>query len=159
MPSVQHWASATARSCLTNPSTGRHQRKHPPRFQTITYYELHSRIKGLANTWRHHEQHHVAPGDFVCILGFTGTDYATVDLACAYALAVSVPLQSTLAGADLDGIFTDTAPTAVVATVDDLCWPPNSRAPTIPSAASSPSTTTSTSTTIVTSTRPLRPSL
>ena len=46
---------------VPNPSTGRHQRKHLPRFQTITYYELHSRIKGLANTWRHHEQHHVAP--------------------------------------------------------------------------------------------------
>ena len=80
----------------------------------------HNRIKGLANTWRHHEQHRVEPGDFVCILGFSGTDYATVDLACVYAQAVSVPLQTTLATADLDGIFTDTAPTAVAATVDDL---------------------------------------
>jgi fatty acid CoA ligase FadD9 len=105
---------------VLDPSTGRHNREYLPRFHTITYYELHNRIKGLASTWRHHEQHRVAPGDFVCILGFSGTDYATADLACAYARAVSVPLQSTLAGADLDGIFTDTAPAAVVATVDDL---------------------------------------
>ena len=101
-------------------ATGRHSRDYLPRFATITYYELHNRVKGLASTWRHHEQHRVAPGDFVCILGFSGTDYAIVDLACAYARAVSVPLQSTLAGSDLDGIFADTAPAAVVATVDDL---------------------------------------
>jgi fatty acid CoA ligase FadD9 len=101
-------------------ATGRRQREYLPRFDTITYLELQNRIKGLANTWRHHELHRVAPGEFVCILGFTGTDYTVVDLACAYSQAVSVPLQSTLAGADLDGIFTDTAPTAVAATVDDL---------------------------------------
>src|SRR5215210_1208129 len=37
--------------------TGRHQREYLPRYDTITYYELHNRIKGLANTWRHHDQH------------------------------------------------------------------------------------------------------
>ena len=73
-------------------ATVRRQREYLPRFDTITYYELQNRIKGLANTWRHHEQHRVAPGEFVCILGFTGTDYTVVDLACAYAQAVSVPL-------------------------------------------------------------------
>src|SRR5437899_1219869 len=64
--------------------TGRRRRKYLPRFDTVTYYELENRIKSLANTWRHHEKHRVHPGDFVCILGFSGTDYATVDLACAY---------------------------------------------------------------------------
>lgn len=103
-----------------DPETGRRQREYLPRFDTISYYELQNRIKGLANTWRHHEQHRVAPGEFVCILGFTSRAYTIVDLACAYAEAVSVPLQSTLAGADLDGIFADTAPTAVAAVVDDL---------------------------------------
>ena len=103
-----------------DPATGRREREFLPRFDTVTYLELQNRIKGLANTWRHHEQHRVAAGEFVCILGFSGTDYTIVDLACAYAQAISVPLQSTLAGADLDGIFTDTAPTAVAATVDDL---------------------------------------
>jgi fatty acid CoA ligase FadD9 len=100
--------------------SGRHRREYVPRFDTVTYYELHNRIKGLANTWRHHDQHRVNPGEFVAILGFTGTDFATVDLACAYVKAVSVPLQTTLAGADLDGIFSDTAPVAIAATMDDL---------------------------------------
>ncbi len=109
-----------AYNVVVDPVSGGRQREYLDRFDTITYFELQNRIKGLANTWRHHEQHRVAPGEFVCILGFTGTDYTVVDLACAYAHAVSVPLQSTLAGADLDGIFADTAPTAVAATVDDL---------------------------------------
>ncbi len=103
-----------------DPATGRRHRVYLPRFDTISYQELRNRITSLATTWRRHEQHRVQPGDFVCILGFGGTDYLTVDLACAYAQAVSVPLQTTLATADLDGIFTDVAPTAVAATVDDL---------------------------------------
>ena len=103
-----------------DPSTGRHHRQLHPRFGTITYYELHNRVKGLANAWRHHTHHRVDEGDFVCILGFSGIDFVTVDLACVYVRAVNVPLQTTLAGADLDGILTDTAPTAVAATVTDL---------------------------------------
>ena len=103
-----------------DPATGRHHRQLQPHFRTVTYYELHNRIKGLANAWRHHPHHRVDEGDFVCILGFSGTDFVTVDLACVYVRAVNVPLQTTLAGADLDGIFTDTAPTAVAATVTDL---------------------------------------
>src|SRR3954470_3680372 len=105
---------------VVDPSSARRARQYVPRFRTITYYELHSRVKCLATAWRHEEHHRVEPGDFVCILGFTGTDFTTVDLACAYARAVGVPLQGSLAGADLDGIFTDTAPTAVAASVDDL---------------------------------------
>ena len=111
---------ARVRRSLLDPSTGRHHRQYQPRFGTITYYELHNRIKALANAWRHHPHHRVDEGDFVCILGFSGTDFVTVDLACVYVRAVNVPLQTTLAGADLDGIFTDTAPTAVAATVTDL---------------------------------------
>ena len=109
-----------AYNIVVDPETGRRQRGYLPEFSTITYYELQNRIKGLANTWRHHEQHRVAPGEFVCILGFTSRAFTIVDLACAYAEAISVPLQSTLAGADLDGIFADTAPTAVAAVADDL---------------------------------------
>ena len=100
--------------------TGRTRREYLPHFDTITYGELHDRVRRLAAVWRHHEQHRVEPGDFVCILGFAGTDYVTVDLAIAYTLGVCVPLQSTLAGADLEGIFTDVAPTAVAAAVEDL---------------------------------------
>jgi fatty acid CoA ligase FadD9 len=102
------------------PASGRRERVYLPRFRTITRLELRSRITSLASAWRKHEQHRVEPGDFVCMLGFSGTDYAVIDLACAYAQAVSVPLQTTLSGFDLDGIFADTAPTAVAARVEDL---------------------------------------
>jgi fatty acid CoA ligase FadD9 len=100
--------------------TDRHVRTYLPRFDTISYGELHDRVKRLAAAWRHDERYRVDPGDFVCILGFTGTDYVTVDLAVAYTLAVGVPLQTTLAGADLAGIFADTEPTAVAAAMEDL---------------------------------------
>ncbi len=101
-------------------ASGRHRRQLLPAFATITYDQLHKRVKGLANAWRHQDAVRVNPGDFVCILGFTSTDYVTVELACAYAQGVSVPLQTTLAGADLGQIFADTNPAALVATVADL---------------------------------------
>src|SRR5262249_4675448 len=103
-----------------DPETGRTRRDYLPRFDTITYGELHGRVKRLAATWRHDEHHRVDPGDFVAILGFTGPDYVTVDLAVAFTLAVPVPLQTPLAGADLDGIFTDPGPTAIAAAMEDL---------------------------------------
>src|SRR5436190_604834 len=95
-----------------DPSTGHSVRRLLPSFETITYRQLHDRVRALAEVWRRHPQHRVEPGDFVCILGFAGTDFVTVDMAIAYARATSVPLQTTLAGADLDKIMTDTEPTA-----------------------------------------------
>ncbi len=71
--------------------TARTFREYVPRFDAITYGELHDRVKRVAATWAHDDVHRVEPGEFVCILGFTGTDYVTVDLAIAYTLAVSVP--------------------------------------------------------------------
>src|SRR4051812_41146747 len=100
--------------------TGRHRRELLPRFDTITYSALHNRVKGLADTWGHHDRHRVEPGEFVAILGFTGRDLATIDLACAYAKAVCVPLQTSLAETDLNQILSDTQPVAIAATIDDL---------------------------------------
>jgi fatty acid CoA ligase FadD9 len=105
---------------VVDPESGRRRRELLPRFDAISYFELHSRVKGLAGAWRNHDVHRVGPGEFVCILGFSGTDYATVELACIYTEAVSLPLQSSLAGMDLDGILIDTTPVAVAATMDDL---------------------------------------
>src|SRR5262249_7739962 len=47
--------------------TGRRQRRYLPRFETVTYGDLHDRIKSVATAWRRHEAHRVDPGDFVCI--------------------------------------------------------------------------------------------
>ncbi|WP_238434855.1 MULTISPECIES: carboxylic acid reductase [unclassified Frankia] len=98
----------------------RSQRSYLAGFDTITYGTLHDRVRRLASAWRHDPRYRVDPGDFVCVLGFTSTDYVTVDLAAAYALAVSVPLQATLAAANLGDILTDTAPTLLAAELADL---------------------------------------
>lgn len=100
-------------------TAGRTTRQLLDRFDTITYRELHDRIKTLAAVWQG-EQYHVAPGEFVCVLGFTGIDFVTVDLACVYTQAVGVPLQTSLANADISGIFSDTEPAVVAATITDL---------------------------------------
>ena len=43
---------------------GRQVRGGLPSFESITYAELHDRIKGLVNAWRDHDRHHVEPGDW-----------------------------------------------------------------------------------------------
>ena len=79
-----------ARCVVTDPATGRSTTAPAPHFDTLTYRELHDRVRtvtdALADT--------VAPGDRVAILGFTSVDYATVDLALIQLAAVSVPLPT-----------------------------------------------------------------
>jgi len=101
-------------------ATGRQIRRLRASFSTVTYGELASGVHAVANAWRNDAHHRVAPGEFVCFLGFAGTDYVTVDLACVYAQAVAVPLQSTLAADDLERIVTDTEPAVIAATMADL---------------------------------------
>lgn len=101
-------------------TTGRHVREFRAGFETITYAELHDRVKQMANAWRHHAQHSVAPAEFVCTLGFAGVDFLTIDMACAYTRAVSVPLQGSIGRAALAGILADTAPVTVASTVTDV---------------------------------------
>ncbi|CAB4975165.1 MAG: AMP-binding protein [Actinobacteria bacterium] len=105
---------------VRDPVTERDERRYVPTFATVTYGELDRRVRSLVSAWNRHPLHRVAANDFVCILGFGGIDFVTVDLACCFAHAVNVPLQTTLGGSDLDGIFANTAPTAVAATVADL---------------------------------------
>ncbi len=100
-------------------ATGRQIRRLQPTFGTVTYGELADRVRGVAAAWQE-ERFRVAEGEFVCILGFAGTDYVTVDLACVYAHAVAVPLQTTLAPVDLEHIVTDTEPVVIAATMTDL---------------------------------------
>jgi fatty acid CoA ligase FadD9 len=99
--------------------TGDGYRRLLSHFDTLSYRELGDRLRRLAAAWRDHPRHHVDPGDFVCLLGFTGVDFITLFLGCAYAQAVSVPLQTTLGG-DLGDVIASTAPTCVAATIDDI---------------------------------------
>ncbi|WP_327753892.1 carboxylic acid reductase (plasmid) [Sphingobium sp. SJ10-10] len=99
---------------------GRTARKYEAHFDTISYDELRHRIEALSNFWKHHPEHHAAPGSHIAFISFTGAEMATLDLACNYALTVSIPLQANLPAPDMQGILTDTAPVTMAATVDNL---------------------------------------
>ncbi len=99
---------------------GRRVREYLPEYATVTYGELYERVRLIALSWRRPNPCPVGPGDFVCIFGFSGNDYVTIDLACAYGQAVSVPLQSTMAPSDLDVVLDSIEPTVLFATARDL---------------------------------------
>src|SRR3546814_5079638 len=61
-----------------DPATGQNARIFRPEFQTVSYGELHARVRRLAAVWQSDPTHRVAPGDFVCIVGFSGVDYPTI---------------------------------------------------------------------------------
>ena len=81
------------RELVSDPATGTTAVRLLPRFDTVTYRELWSRVGAVAADWYHHDTAPLRAGDFVGTLGFTSIDYATVDLACVWLGAVCVPLQ------------------------------------------------------------------
>ena len=105
---------------VSQDETGRHVRRWLPEFETIAYAELERRVRAVVTVWQHDEGRRVEPREAVCILGFASTDYATLDLACALAQAMAVPLQTSLAGQDLERIISDTEPVVIAATTADL---------------------------------------
>ena len=94
-------------------------RSYQSSYTTITYNELRRRTKAVAMTWRQ-DPHRVEPEDFVMIMGFADIDFTTLDMACAYAKAITVPVQSNTSGADLNEIVDNIKPKAIAATLDDL---------------------------------------
>lgn len=103
-----------------DPQTGRMARRYLPAYSVITYDELRRRVEALACAWRNHERHRVNVDDFICIFGFSGIDFTVVDLAASYVQATTVPLQTSLASAELENIVRDTAPVTIFATAGDL---------------------------------------
>lgn len=59
-------------------------------------------------------------GDRVCVLGFNSVDYTTIDMALGQIGAVSVPLQTSAAIAQLQPIVTETEPALIAASVNQL---------------------------------------
>jgi fatty acid CoA ligase FadD9 len=100
-----------------DPQTGRTVVELLPRFETITYGELWSRVRVLATALNHDP---VRPGDRVCILGFTSVEYAVIDMALIPLGAVSVPLQTSAPAAQLRPIVAETEPSVIAASVDYL---------------------------------------
>lgn len=95
-------------------------RSYLPVFKTITYFKLHQRIKNLAMAFRTSEKCRVERDEFVMIMGFADVDYVVVDIACVYAKAVRVPIQSSSSGADLSQIMSNIQPVVMATTIEDL---------------------------------------
>jgi fatty acid CoA ligase FadD9 len=102
---------------VTDPSTGRTSAELLPRFDTITYRELSDRVNAVADALT---QNPVRPGDRVAILGFTSTDYTTVDMAVLRMGAISVPLQTSAPVTQLRPIAAETEPVAIASSIDFL---------------------------------------
>ncbi|MFI8436028.1 carboxylic acid reductase [Streptomyces sp. NPDC079020] len=89
-----------------------------PRFDTISYRELWARVRAVAGAWHHGPRSVPGAGDRICILGFTSTDYATIDLACIHLGIVSVPLQSSAPMSQLKPIIAETEPRVLAASIE-----------------------------------------
>src|ERR1700756_308323 len=102
---------------VKDPQTGRTSTKLLPWFDTVTYGELATRVDALSRALTDGV---VAAGDRVCVVGFTSVDYANIDIALGVIGAVSVPLQTSAAIAQLLPIVTETEPTVFAASADYL---------------------------------------
>ncbi|OBH85333.1 carboxylic acid reductase [Mycobacterium sp. E2989] len=102
---------------VTDPASGRTRLELLPRFETITYGQLGDRVAALGRAWANDE---VRVGDRVCVLGFNSLDYATIDMALATISAVSVPLQTSASLTSLQPIVTETEPTVIAASANQL---------------------------------------
>ena len=76
-----------------------------PCLDTLTYAQLWQQVAQAASGW---QQRGLTQGASVGILGFASAPWVVADLACLYAGAVSVPLQSSAALADLQHIALQT---------------------------------------------------
>ncbi|WP_430334790.1 carboxylic acid reductase [Rhodococcus sp. ACT016] len=103
---------------LTRDRTGHTTTTLLPRFETITYRELHDRVSALTRAWR--TAAGLDPGDFVAVLGFTSVDYAVIYLTCLHLGAVFVPLQSSATAGQLAPIVAETAPRILAAGIDSI---------------------------------------
>ena len=98
---------------VTDPQSGRTTANVLPRFETITYGEVWSRVGALTNAL-----FDVLPGDRICILGFTSVDYTVIDLTTVTLGAVSVPLQTSAPTTQLRPIVTETEPVVIASSID-----------------------------------------
>ena len=102
---------------VTDPKTGRTVAELLSHFETITYRELGDRIEAVARAL---SSDSVQAGDRVCLLGFTGVDYTTIDMALGRIGAVSAPLQTSAAISQLQPIVAETEPSVIAASVNEL---------------------------------------
>ncbi len=102
---------------VKDPKTGRTSLEVLPYFETITYRELSDRVGALTRALTNES---VQAGDRVCELGFTSVDFTTIDLALGQIGAVAVPLQTSAAITQLQPIVSETEPSVIAASVNQL---------------------------------------
>ena len=102
---------------VTDPVTGRTNAALLPRFDTVSYAELWSRVRAAASALH---ASGVEEGDRVAILGFTSADYTVIDTALGQIGAVSVPLQSSSSASALSPILAETEPRVIAASISYL---------------------------------------
>jgi fatty acid CoA ligase FadD9 len=102
---------------VKDPETGRTTANLLPWFSHVSYGELADRVDQLSRALT---DGITARGDRVCVLGFTSVDYTTIDIALGRVGAVSVPLQTSAAIAQLQPIVIETEPTVFAASIDYL---------------------------------------
>lgn len=89
-------------------------------FKSITYNNLHLRVKSLANVWKSNQTYRLSPGDFVCFIGTTGIDHVTVEFSLIYNQVGIVPLASSSNHHELEEIIQQIKPKAIVTNPKDL---------------------------------------
>jgi fatty acid CoA ligase FadD9 len=109
-----------ATEIATDPASGRASLRLLPEFATISYAELWARVAAVAAEWGRDARRRIGAGDFVALYGFTSSDYATLDLACLYLGAVSVPLQSSASPAQLTPILAEVEPRVLATSIELL---------------------------------------
>nr|WP_051026876.1 carboxylic acid reductase [Nocardia higoensis] len=105
---------------VVDEGSGTRIRRLLPSFDKITYRELGERMRAVASAWRHDDRLGLRAGDFVATLGFNSVDYAVVELACAEAGVVTVPLQASASVERLSAILAETEPTILAVGLDSL---------------------------------------
>jgi fatty acid CoA ligase FadD9 len=108
------------RELVTDPATGRGTLVLAPRYDTITYAELWTRVGAVAAEWHSHEQAPVRAGGFVGVLGAGSIDFTVADLACVRLGAASVPLQASATAANLTPIIDETEQRVLAVSVELL---------------------------------------
>lgn len=109
-----------ATELVTDRITGRRERQLLPRFETVSYGELWSRARDLANAWHHDSTRPLRANDSLCILAFAGIDFATVDLAAIHNGAIVVPLQTNGAFQQLRAILNEVEPKWLATSLESL---------------------------------------
>jgi fatty acid CoA ligase FadD9 len=109
-----------ARELVRDPATGRAALRLLPRFETITYDELWRRARAISGEWLAHPNCPLRLGEFICILGFTSPEYATLLLSVIHIGATVVPLQTSAPTNQHAAIIAETEPRIVATSIEHI---------------------------------------